>query len=158
MTINHNHILSLLQTGFTTVQISFEDNEPSPFNDPRRKPKTYTYKALLDDKLVDGDSVIVDSPHNGLTIAHVVKVDAKPRIDLNAAFPYKWIDQKVDRARYDDLLRQEEEFKDALLEVERVRQTEEVLKGFKEHLPPDSEARKLFDATVERAKALNNAD
>ena len=63
----------------------------------------------------------------------------------------------MDRSRYDDLLRQESEFKEALVEVERVKQREAVMKSFHEVLPADSEARKLFDTTIEKAKVIPHA-
>ena len=162
-TVNHNHILSLLQTGFTTIQVSFDNEEVIDSKKPdqafpnrtrRRQVTTYTYKALLSDNIKVDDCVVVDSPHEGLQIVRVAQVDAKPNIDLSAPFPYKWIVQKVDRARYDDLLKQEQEFKDSLLEVERVKQREQVLADFKAHLPENSEARKLFDSTIESVQVL----
>ncbi len=163
MNINHNHILSLLQTGFTTIAVSFEvnmDSEVDPVLRARNRNtrvKEYTYKALETDNIKVGDLVVVDSPSEGLTIVQVTRVDAKPRIELDAPFSYKWIVQKVDRTRYDDLLKQEEQFKDALVEVERTKQREQVMKDFKEVPPEGSEARKLFDATIDAAKVLPHA-
>lgn len=160
MNINHNHILSLLQTGFTTIQVTFDldmDSEVDPVVRARNRNKRvqeYTYKALESDNLKVGDYVIVDSPHSGLSVVMVTGVDAKPRIELDAPFSYKWIVQKVDRTRYDDLLQQEAQFKDALVEVERVKQREAVMKSFQEVLPEGSEARKLFESTIESAKTL----
>jgi len=165
-TVNHNHILSLLQTGFTTIQVTFSNEEVVGTKQPdqafpnrtrRRQVQTYTYKALETDNIQPGDCVIVDSPHEGLQIVTVTHVDTKPNIDLSAPFPYKWVVQKVDRSRYDDLLKQEQSFKDALVEVERVKQREEVLASFKEHLPANSEARKLFDTTIESVQVLPHA-
>lgn len=165
--VNHNHILSLLQTGFTTIQITFDVEEVIDSQRPdqafpnrtrRRQPQTYTYKALLSDNLRVGDAVIVDSPHDGLKIVYVTQVDETPQIDLSAPFPYKWIVQKVDLTRYNDLFEQEKSFRNALVEVERARQRETVLEGFKSHLPENSEARKLFDETIAKAKVLPHAE
>lgn len=161
--LNHNHILSLLQTGFTTVGVTFEvnmdaDSDPTLRTRNRnQRVKDYTYKALESDNLQVGDLVVVDSPSEGLVIVQVTRVDSKPKIDLDVPFSYKWIVQKIDRTRYDSLLKQEADFKEALVEVERVKQRETVLKSFQEHLPEGSEARKMFEATIENAKALPHA-
>ena len=160
MNINHNHILSLLQTGFTTIAVTF-DFEADASTDPvlrarnrNNRVQEYTYKALESDNIQVGDFVVVDSPSNGFTIVQVVRVDAKPRIELNAPFSYKWIVQKVDRTRYEELLKQEQQFNDALVEVERVKQREAVMESFQEVLPEGTEARKLFENTIEAAKVL----
>lgn len=100
---------------------------------------------------------MVNSPSEGLTVAQVTRVDAKPRIELDAPFAYKWIVQKIDRSRYDNLLAQEAEFKEALVEVERIKQREAVMKSFQEVLPEGSEARKLFENTIEKAKVVPHA-
>lgn len=160
MNINHNHILSLLQTGFTTIAVTFDlnvDVEVDPLlrtTNRNTRVKEYCYKAPLADNIKVGDLVVVDSPTEGFTIVRVTRVDSKPRIELDAPFPYKWIVQKIDRSRYDNLLAQEAEFKDALVEVERIKQREAVMKSFQEVLPEGSEARKLFESTIERAKVL----
>lgn len=162
--INHNHILSLLQTGFTTITVSFdidltyEEDLVQRARNRNKKEKGYTYKALISDNIKVGDLVVVDSPSNGLVIVTVTGVDLHPRIDLSAPFPYKWIVQKIDRARYDDLLHQEQEFNDALVEVERVKQRESVMKSFQEVLPEGSEARKLFETSIEKAKVLPHVE
>ena len=62
--------------------------------------KTYSYKAALDLTVAVGDSVVVDSPIDGLTLVTVVKIDDD--IDPEASFDYKWIVQRVDRAGYDE--------------------------------------------------------
>lgn len=158
--INHNHILSLLQTGFTTIGVVFDlefDARQDPVLRARNRnnqTQEYTYKALETDQLKVGDFVVVDSPHEGLCITRVTRVDAKPKIDLNAPFSYKWIVQKIERERYDSLLAQEEAFKDALVEVERAKQREAVVKDFQERLPEGSEARKLFETAIESVKSL----
>lgn len=162
-TINHNHVLSLLQEQYTTINISFDNDmtdEDPPYRARNRgqQAKRYTYKARLCDNIKAGDHVIVDTPHNGLTIVVVESIDPTPNINLSAPFPYKWIVQKVDRTVYDELVRREEAFRLALVEVERQKQREAVLKDINEHLPPDSEARKLFDAAISEAKVLPHAE
>lgn len=163
MNTSPNHILSLLQTGFTTIGITFDlemtprDNATDRARNRNRQVGEYDYKVMESDNIKVGDFVIVDSPHSGLTVAMVSRVDAKPRIDLDAPFAYKWIVQKVDRTRYDEVLKQEEDFKEALVEVERAKQRESVIKDFQERLPENSEARKLFDIAISTAAVLPHA-
>lgn len=163
-TASPNHILSLLQTGFITIGVTFEaDLRRSDAIDRarnrNRQEVEYDYKALESDQIKLGDLVVVDSPNTGLTIVEVTRVDKKPRINLDAPFPYKWIVQKIDRTRYDEVLQQEEDFKEALVEVERAKKREEVVKDFQERLPEGSEARKLFEQAVQSVQqALPNAE
>lgn len=157
--IKHNHLLSLLQVGFTTLNISFDiegDYEDARQRASNRNTKrqTYTYKAPIDDNIKAGDLVVVESPQKGLVIVIVDSVDETPRIDLDAPFPYKWIVQKIDRTRYDTFAAQEENFRAALVEVERTKQREKVMKDFQESLPPDSAAYKMFQDTIKSATAL----
>jgi len=151
--MKHKHLLALLQTGFTTIETVFAD-ESNYMHHTRQVigsgastplAKRYTYKALLSDNLQEGDCVVVDSPSRGLTLVTVVAVHSTPKIDLDAPFTYKWIVQKVDRSTYDDTMEKEATFMGAMLEVERVRQRETLLKDFTMHLPEGSEARTMFD-------------
>lgn len=157
--LKHNHLLSLLQTGFTTINISFDVE--GDYNDGAQrasnrntKSRTYTYKAPIEDKLSAGDLVVVESPQKGLVIVQVENVDETARIDLDAPFPYKWIVQKIDRTRYDMYASHEESFRMALVEVERTKQREKVLADFKDSLPPDSAAYKMLQETINQAVKL----
>jgi hypothetical protein len=133
--MKQRHLLALIQNGYTTVQVRFDNT-----------PKTYTYKAR--GHIEVGDCVIVDTPRNGLTLAHVVGVDKLPRIDIDADFTYKWIVQRVDRTEYDRTMEQEKAFMDTLQEIERVRQRDLLMQSFRDHLPEGSAARQLFDSAV----------
>lgn len=157
--IKHNHLLSLLQDGFTTINISFEvqgdyDDAQQRASNRNTKRKTYTYKAPITDNLNAGDLVVVESPQKGLVIVMVDSVDEEARIDLDAPFPYKWIVQKIDRTRYDAYAAQEENFRSALVEVERTKQREKVMKDFQESLPADSKAYKMFQDLAKASTAL----
>lgn len=154
--MNQKHLLSLLQNGYTTVNVTFTGNDPSlefP-RPPLVRCKVYTYKARLEDKLEVGDHVVVDSPTTGLSIAVVTDVHKSPQIDLDAPFTYKWIVQKVDRTRYDEMQTREAEFLETMMEVERTHQRELLLNKFKEHLPEGSEARKLFETATQKIISL----
>jgi hypothetical protein len=167
--MKQKHVLSLLQTGYTTVNVYFADHKeqrpaaprgaaPAPWaSEPAQAwqqpqapaPRTYTYKTK-DMDLKPGDRVIVESPQSntGLTIAVVHSIDPAPRIDVDADFDYKWIVQRVDMAPYNAILEAEAKFNDTLQEVERTHQREILLGKMTEHLPPNSQARTLFDAAV----------
>jgi hypothetical protein len=171
--MKQKHMLSLLQTGYTTVNVYFADHNgveaavpkargaaPAPWAEDTRvwnpnmqaqtpTPRTYTYKTK-DRDLKPGDRVIVESQnsHTGLTIAVVHRLDETPRIDVDADFDYKWIVQRVDMAPYNAILEAEAKFNDTLQEVERTHQREILLSKMTEHLPPNSQARTLFDAAV----------
>lgn len=133
--MKQRHLLALLQSGYTTIQVKFDNT-----------PKTYTYKARCHIEI--GDRVIVDTPRNGLTLVEVVGIDKAPRIDIDADFTYKWIVQKVDRTDYDRIVEQEKAFMDTLQEIERVRQRDMLMQSFKDHLPEGSQARVMFDDAV----------
>lgn len=171
--MNNRHLLALLQSNFYTLAVVFDNPLPdAPWDgaparpQPARAPshgqpqapvmpsnyagteKTYTYKCPDDIELELGDKVLVDSPRNGLCIATVVRKDDFADIDLNADFTYKWIVQKVDRTRYDDMLDKEAKFSRLLTEAERVKQREAVMESFKSTLPEGGDARKLFDEAL----------
>lgn len=140
--MNQKHLLALLQSGYTTIEVVFNDNGV--------KSKTYTYKARLEDNIQVGDRVVVDSPSKGMTVVEVTAVHKTAKIDLDAPFTYKWIVQKIDRAAYDETQAKEAEFLETMMEVERVHQRELLLGKFKDHLPEGSEARKMFESATQK--------
>lgn len=137
--MKQRHLLSLLQEGYTTIQVEFEGSQ-----------KTYTYKAMGEIK--EDDQVIVDSPFTGYTVVKVVGVDAFPRIDLDKEWTYKWIVQKIDDTEYKEIQVREKDFNDAILAVERVRQREILINTMYEDLADDSPARKLLETALKHAK------
>jgi hypothetical protein len=174
--VKQKHLYSLLDSSYTTVLVVFGaavrlEAPGSPVQEepllagaaPRRnseilrdrdyRDRTYIYKVPKDAGVKVDDAVVVDSPSNGLTIARVVEVHSAPQIDLDAPFEYKWIVQKIDRTDYDQRIAREREFADKMLEVERVKQRESVLQDMREHLPENSEARRLFDSATQLIEA-----
>lgn len=109
--MKHRHLIALLQEGYTTIQVVFND-------DVRGRSKPYTYKAPLSAGVEVGDRVVVDSPSKGLVVVEVVGTDKAPRIDLDADFTYKWIVQKVELKAYEEQLEREAKAMDALQEVD----------------------------------------
>lgn len=184
MSINHKHLLTLLQDNFTTIRVVFPadgeglpvqqaQNAATPWSTQpglsaplppgvmpgRQRPqKAYTYKVHKDDNVKLNDTVVVESPNHGLALAHVVDVHAEPDIDLNADFSYKWIVSKVDTTRYIDTLEKEKKFSALVVEAERAKQRLELVQQFKDNLPQDGEARRLFDEAmgIFKSPALNN--
>lgn len=146
--MNQRHLLALLQNGYTTLEVVF----PNAAQESRSK--RYTYKVSLDMGVEVGDEVLVDTPSRGTTVVRVVEVHRHPKIDVNVHWTYKWVMQKVDRRAYEERLAKEEEFLEAMQHVERLHQREVLLAKFKEHMPPDAESRRLFDAAV--AKVIGN--
>ena len=84
MSIKPQHLLSLLQEGFTTIQVRFPaeltqgDVRDAPIAREYRKGgrdevKDYTYK--ISGPVEVGDTVVVDSPYSGLTCVKVVGVE-----------------------------------------------------------------------------------
>ena len=140
--MNQKHLLALLQSGYTTIEVVFNDNGA--------KSKTYTYKARLEDNIQVGDRVVVDSPSKGMTVVEVTAVHKTAKIDLDAPFTYKWIVQKIDSTAYDETQAKEAEFLETMMEVERVHQRELLLSKFKDHLPEGSEARKMFESATQK--------
>jgi hypothetical protein len=170
--MKQKHLVSLLQKGFTTIQVQFPHGDPSeapkvtmamppmaptPWSEPHPTHRTaqqprprvfaFTYKAKLPAPAV-GDQVLVDTSNQGLVVANVVGVDPVPRIDMDADFDYKWIVQRVDRTEYDAAVAQELAFADTLQAVEAEKQREEMVASFQARLPEGSAARSLFDRAL----------
>lgn len=146
--MKNRHLLALLQSGFTTIQVEFKDSLPG------RGQQSYTYKAWEDLGIEVGDEVVVDSPSKGMTVVKVVGVDKVPKIDLDVDWTYKWIVCKVDSTRYEKQKEIDEAFSEQMMEVERIHQREQLMNKFRDHLPEGSEARKAFEAATSQLVAL----
>lgn len=136
--MNLNHLMSLLQDDYVTVEVAFSVKGVVSSN-------TFTYKAPKAFNLATGDKVIVDSPTNGLTVVTVVNVHQYGDINIDAPFDYKWIVQKVDTSGYHERLNREKEFMDALRDAEVLRRRQMAKKIFVESLGEGTEARKAFE-------------
>lgn len=101
----HN-IAALLMESCKTVSVTFEVN--------LKNSTAYVYKTVLD--LEFGDSVVVNVSGK-LKIATVTEIHKVPRLDMDSQLEYKWIIQKVDTTKYDELLKLESEFQDTLMEI-----------------------------------------
>ena len=101
----HN-IAALLMDSCKTVSVTFEVN--------LKGSTAYVYKTVLD--LEFGDSVVVNVSGK-LKVATVTEIHKVPRLDMDSQLEYKWIIQKVDTTKYDELLKLESEFQDTLTEI-----------------------------------------
>lgn len=116
-----NVVAALLMEGVKTVGVKFNEHGiPSS--------KTYTYKTM--DDLAIGDKVIVDSPKSGIAVVEIVRVDEICALDVDSAYGYKWIVQKVDTEQYDSLNAREETFQKELMKI----QQDSVVKNAKQAL------------------------
>lgn len=138
MSIRKNHVISLLQKDFTTIGVVFNDNE--------RFQRNYTYKAPLSANIQDGQHVVVKiDGKDGYHVALVVRVDAEPQIDTDAAFDYKWIVCRVDSTTYDQQVAQEEAFAKELTKIERDDERKKVLEKFQSAMPAGTDLQLTYD-------------
>lgn len=126
--MKNHHIVSLLQTGYTTVQIVFaaatERNQEPRWETHRN----YTYKAKLSAGISVDDLVVVHAPF-GFKIVKVVAVHDFPQIDTDVDFEYKWIVQKLDTTEYEATVEAETQFKRSLQDIERRKQAQSVVES-----------------------------
>lgn len=179
------HIMTLLQEGFTTVTVQFMDgrgvpvkkpaatssapwnpNQPPPMPQPPMpqastqrydNSRLYTYKTLLKDNVQPNDTVVV-IVGNEMVLVKVVEVHELPQIDLDADFDYKWIVQRIDTAAYDKMQEKEQQFQQAMVEVERVKQREKVKQEMTQLLIDSPVAKGIFEGAVKSLNQLVDID
>lgn len=134
------HLLSLLDTAYTTVGVKFEGTD-----------KPYTYKTR--ETFVQGDKAVV-MVSGALKIVTIVAVHNRPRIDTDAEYAYKWIVSKVELARYEANIKAEQAFLDSMQEIERIEQQAKLKKQLADSfLSPEaaillSQAQAAYEASV----------
>lgn len=96
------NVIALLQSGYTTIDVVFS------LKDKTSSDKLYTYKVLLSDSIEVGCTVVVPT-RDYFQLSTVVAVHTTPKIDKEAAYPYRFIVQKVDFTSYNSLKSKEEE-------------------------------------------------
>lgn len=176
--MKQKHMFSLLDQTFTTVKVAFTDRvlpagtydngaDLGEYDQGAGAPGTnlgqiktkgkrgrgYIYKVPKSWDIKEGDTLIVLTERAGLAFVHVVSVDEKPDIDVDAEFSYRWAVQKVDLTEFQKLTLKEEQFGNQMLEVERVKQRESLLESFRNSLPEGSAARTLFEQTTSSLQA-----
>lgn len=119
--VNTQHLIALLQKGYTTIEVSFVRGRPD-------ETQKYTYKIPEEVRKrtkVD-DFVVVETQH-GLQVAKVKEIHEEPLIDVKAPFALKWIVCRVDRETYDDQVKRETEAVKTIERAERKAAQEKAL-------------------------------
>lgn len=161
---NLNHLVSLLQEGYTTVGVVFSTlpekvmpqsqsgsikapwHQEAPDYPTAGEAKQYTYKCQFKDVKV-GDLVILPPTSGGKlpSIGVIARVDDEPQLNFESGVEYKWLVDLVDTSAYDEVLRKEKEMMRVLRDAEKAKQRKELLDAYQLALPDDPDARKLFD-------------
>lgn len=157
---NLNHLVSLLQEGYTTIGVVFAAGaqpvqraddmaawDPSyPGQAPRAaSAQIYTYKCHFE--CIVGDLVIVPPSSAGKlpSIATVVRLDSEPELNFESGVEYKWAIGCVDTAAYDHTMERERDLIRMLRENQKKEQRAKLLASYQLSLPEDAESRKIFD-------------
>lgn len=111
---NVNTIASLMINELKSVKVKFSINSD----------KIYTYKTLLTDLEVDDFAIIKN--HDTYKVVQVVEIDDIPDLNIDSNIEYKWIVQKVDDERYNELVQMEN---DISIELKRLQQKSIVSKA-----------------------------
>lgn len=139
--VNYMMMITLLQVGYTTIEVEFDERYHRYAEPPE---KTYTYKTR--DKCQPGDKFVVLVSEK-LCIVTVTAVHDSPRIDPAAPFVYKWTVQKVDRSAYDDHVAKEKEAAEIMARGERLKAQQDMLAQIKD-LPSSPEEKARLDALI----------
>lgn len=122
--MRQNHVVSLLQTGYTTVQAVYNiDDLEGSFS------KRYTFKVLNDMNVKVGDICVVQT--SGYSLVRIINVHDEPNINLDSEFDYKWVVDKVNLERYKNIITVEKEMLKQLNAIEAKKRRQEVLEGLK---------------------------
>jgi len=158
---NLNHLVSLLQEGYTTIGVIFAADHPSyhegrvteppaaPWSQVGQArnpmPQVYTYKCHFE--CVRGDMVILPPSSEGKlpSIGTVVRIDEEPELNFEAGIEYKWAVGRVDMKAYTDILAREKDLIKMLRDNEKKVQRQKLLESYQLSLPDDPESRKIFD-------------
>lgn len=122
--MRQNHVISLLQSGYTTIQCVYDlsaDAKPSGVL------RAYTFKTTLE--LKEDDLVVVPHSTGGMKVVKVVAVHAEPKIDLNANFDYAWTICKVDTSEYERIQKAEALASEELNKAEQKKLRAQALEG-----------------------------
>ena len=160
---NLNHLVSLLQEGYTTIGVVFAagaqpvqraDDDMAPWDPsyPGQAPRgatagaqIYTYKCHFE--CIVGDLVIVppSGPGKLPSIATVVRHDAEPELNFEAGVEYKWAIGRVDTSAYDNTMQRERDLIRMLRDNQKKEQRAKLLASYQLSLPEDENSRKIFD-------------
>ena len=119
-----HHMISLLQTNYTTVKVQY-------LNGRVAQDKDYAYKVPLDAGVRVDDFVVVESSVTGYSVAKVVKVDESPDINLDAPYQYPWIIQKINLDPYYERQERERRIQQQLFKLEQRKQRVNIVEQFR---------------------------
>lgn len=122
-----NQIVQALQSGYISIHCSFWDFRTETWSD-----KIYSYKALRSQNIAIGDQVIVDTPSGEPKVVTVKSVEEFPEFDPN--IKYKWIIQRLDRTKYEELITNETELTHRVKSLLRENTRKQFLANFGEQL------------------------
>lgn len=111
---------------FNLVKVAFKNGQ-----------RLYTYKSLIPD-LEAGDTVIVESPSEGLVTVVVHSVHKLHELALKADIHYKWIVQKVDLTEYERVQSAEAEAQKVINNAQTKKLHEEMRENLKDQLGADT--------------------
>lgn len=131
--MNFNHLITLLQKGYTTVQVSFNEGKHVDGD------QQYIYK--ISEKLVPAvdDRVVVPVASGGFKVATIRVVDPEPQIDIKAPYALKWVASKVDMGPYNEQIAKEEQAVQMLQQGERKKAQEEAMEALLASVPNRAE-------------------
>ncbi len=135
--VNYQHLLTLLQEGYTTCDVAFKPEMEDPL---------YRYKCPTSMGLKEGDVVVVPAKDK-LAVAYVCEIHDEPEIDVTAPFDLKWVACKVDLTTYNDQKRREEEAIQMLKDGERREAKDKAMAALAEAIPNLGDLRKLLNGT-----------
>lgn len=144
MHANMQHLIALLQKGYTTVEVKFLNAESGD----AQGSQTYTYKVpeSLAKTLVKGDLLVVPA-RKAFNVVRVHEVHDTPKINIKEPLALRWIVQKVDTTAYDDQAAREAQAIEQLQTAERRQAQQEALQT----LLGSAEDREAFLALINGA-------
>lgn len=121
MTTNVQHLIALLQKGYTTVEVVFLNQDSGA----EQTNQTYTYKVpeAVAKTLVKGDLLVVPA-RKAFAVVKVSVIHETPKINVREPLALRWIVQKVDTTQYDDQAAREKQAVEQVEVAER-RQAQE---------------------------------
>lgn len=137
----NNHVVELMLENFYTVGINFKNSS-----------KIYTYKVAKDIELEVEDLVIVET-NSGMEIVTVQRVDEGMNIDLASDIKYKFIVQKIDLTKYQEMCDTDNNVASVLAQNAAQKQKEELLARYVTDLT-DEQVKLLEDCGVSAVKRL----
>lgn len=143
--VNLNHLITLLQKGYTTCEVSFVN--PQPFSkDQVSKGQLQLYTYKISDKLKDlgCDRCVVENSKGNLVVAWILTIHTSPQIDVSAPYSYKWVVDVVREQDYDDQMHREKEAMQMLQDGERARAQKDAMEALLATVPNREELLKLL--------------